>query len=470
VGAVGNFNFITPYSHEATHGITLSIAALLAFARYSRTHRIGWLAVSAACAGCVVMTKPEITLALGGALLIGFAFHVRSTGFKLKRGQQANASTPHTVLVAAGGFMLPLALMTAFLATRSPLPDALQHTFGAYLLMSNGELLQSRFYANSMGLENPGGQVAVILLTAARMAAILVPPLLAAFFVRNRILGAVVGVLLALTTGALLGLHWWAQAGEILLLGTLVLAVLVGISAFTRPRHVQARKVPQIALATFSVLILAKMLLHTRFHQYGFILAIMPTMLLAVALIDQVPTWLVRRGANPWTFRAPALAVLAMLAYVSLWISNQNLKEQRHAVGSAGNHFFTDERAGILNDAAAWLGQNTRSDQTLTVLPEGLLLNVLAQRQTSIPYLSTLPSDIAMFSEPRILEALRENPPQFIAIIQRETSDFGQRNFGADYALDLRNHITQNYHPVHLAGAIPYTSENFGILILERNR
>jgi hypothetical protein len=100
------------------------------------------------------------------------------------------------------------------------------------------------------------------------------------------------------------------------------------------------------------------------------------------------------------------------------------------------------------------------------------MLNVLADRQTSIPYLSTLPSDITMFTEPKILAALEKNPPTFIAITHRPSSDLGgggQKSFGANYALSLRDYITQHYHPVHLSGAIPYTSENFGILILQRN-
>jgi hypothetical protein len=169
VGAVGNFNFLTPYSHEATHGMTLSLAALLAFIRYTRTRKPTSLALTAFLAGCVLMTKPEIAVALIGSLIVGASLTIRSSRF----------SVP-SILLAAGAFFLPLALMTAFLATKSPLPEAIKQTFGAYLFVSNGSLLQSRFYANSMGLENPAGQLTLILTTALRFAAILLPPFLAA--------------------------------------------------------------------------------------------------------------------------------------------------------------------------------------------------------------------------------------------------------------------------------------------------
>jgi hypothetical protein len=252
-------------------------------------------------------------------------------------------------------------------------------------------------------------------------------------------------------------------------LGALLLATLL-IAATQLPSALNPRKIPLFTVTAFSLLILLKMILHTRFHQYGFILAIMPTMLLAIALLDLIPAYLARKNLNPWTFRLPALAVLAMLAVVSVTISKWNLAEQKYAVGSGPDTFYTDNRAPILSDAINFLQQNTKPADTLTVLPEGLMLNVLADRQTSIPYLSALPSDITMFSEEKILAALQENPPAFIAITHRPSSDFGQKSFGTDYALTLRNFITQHYHPVHLAGDIPYTTGQFGILILERNR
>src|SRR5438552_6815464 len=39
---VGNYNYVCPYSHEATHGLAMSIAALLCLMEFSRSGKAYW--------------------------------------------------------------------------------------------------------------------------------------------------------------------------------------------------------------------------------------------------------------------------------------------------------------------------------------------------------------------------------------------------------------------------------------------
>src|SRR5206468_2859831 len=57
-GAVGNYNFVTPYSHEMTHGLALSLATILCLTRYMETRKRGWIMASGALVGLVSLTKP----------------------------------------------------------------------------------------------------------------------------------------------------------------------------------------------------------------------------------------------------------------------------------------------------------------------------------------------------------------------------------------------------------------------------
>src|SRR3954469_2661279 len=45
-GPIGNYNFITPYSHEMTHGLALSVAAIVCLVRFVETRTIAWIATS----------------------------------------------------------------------------------------------------------------------------------------------------------------------------------------------------------------------------------------------------------------------------------------------------------------------------------------------------------------------------------------------------------------------------------------
>ncbi|MCL2639786.1 MAG: hypothetical protein FWD53_02980, partial [Phycisphaerales bacterium] len=107
-------------------------------------------------------------------------------------------------------------------------------------------------------------------------------------------------------------------------------------------------------------------------------------------------------------------------------------------------------------------------DGTLTVFPEGAILNFLARRPSSTPFVSFLPPDVDMFTEPRLLESLQHNPPDYIAILQRSTAEYGPAAFGTHYAKDILDWLKANYSQVHLAGSIPYTSKEFGIVLARR--
>ena len=63
------------------------------------------------------------------------------------------------------------------------------------------------------------------------------------------------------------------------------------------------RLIARLAAVAFGTLMMLKMFLHTRFEQYGFVLGVMATMLLVVALVDWVP-----HASKPAGRRGSALA------------------------------------------------------------------------------------------------------------------------------------------------------------------
>ena len=72
ITSVGNYNFVCPYSHEATHGIFLSTAMLWSLSRYAERLRSYWCFLSGGLLGLVFLTKPEVFLA--GVTAAGAAF------------------------------------------------------------------------------------------------------------------------------------------------------------------------------------------------------------------------------------------------------------------------------------------------------------------------------------------------------------------------------------------------------------
>jgi hypothetical protein len=67
-----------------------------------------------------------------------------------------------------------------------------------------------------------------------------------------------------------------------------------------------------------------------------------------------------------------------------------------------------------------------------------------------------------------MLDAFRKAPPDWIALVHKDTSEYGYRFFGRDYGRGFGSWIRTDYDPVTLIGAMPLQSEQFGILLLRR--
>ena len=124
-GPVGNYNFVTPYSHEATHGIALSVAALVslhyALAKQSRSLN----AVAGLCFGLTLLTKPEIAIALAAGIVAGWV-----TAFTVAVRERSTRVSDVVIFVAAT--IGPSLLFFLYFTTQMSPAQALRGTAGAW--------------------------------------------------------------------------------------------------------------------------------------------------------------------------------------------------------------------------------------------------------------------------------------------------------------------------------------------------
>ena len=72
---IGNYNFVTPYSHELTHGLLAAVIAVATLVRFRDHGRRALLPLAGLALGLVFLTKAEVFLAvLGGGLLDEWIF------------------------------------------------------------------------------------------------------------------------------------------------------------------------------------------------------------------------------------------------------------------------------------------------------------------------------------------------------------------------------------------------------------
>jgi hypothetical protein len=226
------------------------------------------------------------------------------------------------------------------------------------------------------------------------------------------------------------------------------------------------RQAARLVLAAFALLLLPRMLLHSRLYHYGFVLAVPGVFLVVAALVDWIPAALDRRGASGAVFRAASLAAVAAAIAFHLGETRGWLEAKRFTLGDGPDRFRADFRAPYLTAALRGIGGLARPGDTLAVLPEGVMLNYLLRLRTSIPYLTMLPSDAAKFGEDELWGALQRDPPALIALVHRDSAEFGPRFFGRDYAQRTAEWIRRHYEPAGRAGDPPFEPGSmFGVSV-----
>jgi len=467
IDAIGNDNYLTPYSHEVTHGLILSLAALLAFA-HQRARPVRAALVCGTLLGLVALTKAEIFIAALGGILVAFLLDPRARKLSVVAALLAAIATP----LFASFALLQLAM---------PPAAALQGTLGAWPALFESGVASQHFYGVTLGLIGLDENLLRLLSWSGAWALVIAAVSGLSLSLRSTkeggrgswderiVLGGVfVGTwaVTAWAAGALAAS--WPDFLRPLPLAMAALAIASAGEALRTPRR-EGRIALRTGLLVFAGLLLAKVALRVRLDQYGFALAMPATMVMVGLLLGTIPRWVERRGGDGRVARAAALGVVATVVLGLAPIVSARISERSEAIGRGRDAFLTDATlAPVLEELAAVLRER-QSHETLAVLPEGVMINYLGRRVNPTGHVNFMPPELLIFGEDRILEAFRRNPPDLVALAHKDTREYGVGFFGKGYARELYGWVEANYEPIALFGDPPLEAGSlFGVRLLER--
>jgi len=227
--------------------------------------------------------------------------------------------------------------------------------------------------------------------------------------------------------------------------------------------------------AVFGLGLLAKMGINCRIWHYGYVLAMPTATGLVFILLKRLPDLVERYGFNARLLRV-ILAGLIGLGTLQLWLDSwQIYRAKTFAFESGSDRMFTfppqqNARGEVIARTVEWLKQNTSPQSTLAAFPQGVMLNYLSRRANPTPYLTWIVTEYNTFGEEPMLGSLKAHPPDYIALVHTDTSEYGPRFFGQPgYGADTARWIVSHYRPVFLAGNEPFRGEQFGIRVLQYN-
>ena len=459
----GNYNFVCPYEYEYTHATLLSLGCVIFLHRLVTERRIVDSAIAGFLAGLIFLTRSEFFIAvMAGA---GVALVLLGA-----TGRRAIPSLAATFALAAA---LPPLISACLLRLAMPWALAIHGTLGMWPALLNGSVSGQRFYQHSMGLDDLPRS---FWLLSAWCAAWCIPVAgFAAWSAMPKSRRSTWVLCLAFFVGAILaGWQWrhrdWSSMFRPLPL-VAAAVVVVAIIRFYRRRDQPDQSALAAILGIFSLVLLGKVFLYARIIHYGCWLGMPATMLLLIALFGWAPAALRRLGGCADIFLAGIGGTWTVVLLVHLAITHTAIKQLTVSVGSGPDQFWADPiRGKCVNQAVLAAEQIIPADKSLACFPEGITINYLTRLRTATPYVNFNPPDLLLFGEDRMLEALKKSPPDYVFLVHKDTSEFGERFFGRDYGRKIFAWIEDNYRqqplPMLDLGAEPLRDDHFGIRLL----
>jgi hypothetical protein len=413
--------------------------------------------------------KPEFVL-VGGVLIF--------TAMLIRHRIGARMSLRELGLMACGA-ALPTVTFALFFATTMPLGDAIIAACRGWL----NAVTTTRYSAypmqlNFLGLDQPAHNFRLSVETTS-FACLLITMIAAMAWMAGRISRRWL-FLLGVGIGAV-ALEWigthdveWIESGRCLPGLMLIYAGLCAAAVFRAKPDADGRRaqVTRLLLALLALTMLTRMFLHGRIYQYGYYQAALAAIMVPAFLLGEVPA---RIAAGPRGRAAIVIGTLALLmpgvVLLCSWSGNM-LHSKTVPVGTGGDLFYApdyDRTGELVNVVSGALRKGPR-DQTVLVLPEGVIINYLARLPSPVPQLCFFAMVTSGGTEAKIVESLQRHPPDCVVIISRNLFEYGITRYGAESGegKELIAWVTKNYEVEAAQGGNPLDCYQMGVVVLVR--
>lgn len=464
---IGNYNYVTPYSHEATHGVLACLVTAWALLRWRRTGGAGSALIAGLGVGACVLLKIECLVAAVGICGVAAILQWRAGGGFGRAALALFALGAVGPLVGFTLFLLPdLGWSDAFVTAGQTLFNALgtarytaekvQFTFSGF----DDPWTNLGRHLLSSGLFAAG---AALLLWGARRATAWLETLEQDSYWQGM-------VLVALATGAA-GAYWGpAHFGQTLLLASLALAGLAGF-AWERARRDSAPTAlieARLILALLGAALLLRMLLNGRLQHYGFYQAAIAGSVVLAALWVELPAAARSRGQRLLQVAVAAFA-LGLAGKIST-ASNSLYRVKTLPIGEGSDrtwHFppAVDGRPELQRAALEWITKNVKPGERLLVLPEGIMLNFLSRTPTPLRTTHFFAGALVGGREAGLVEQLERDPPKWVVLVSRDLREYGVGRYGESigHGQLLVEWVQRRYEQVASAGDDPLIADKIGV-------
>jgi len=428
---IANYNYATPYSHEATHGLLICLALAFVLVQWVEEATLPLSFLAGLLLGLTALLKPEILFAAG--IVTGVAAIARC-----RRGYPRMRA----IAVWVGGALLPTAGFTAYFLFFLPFHQALFFACHGWLsVVTTTRFTGDKIEMAFLGLNQPWQhfrQHALATLAACALIGTIAGVTWLSEKTEHRLFRTTLAVVLA---GAMAWLGCfiieWREIGRCLF-GLVLLYVLItgAIGVFRhKPEPTSGRaEITRLLIAVLALALMARMILNGRIYQYGFYQAALAAVIVPALVIGELPRRLGLRRAGQTALIIGFMALLVPGIVILARQSAGQLRLKSFVIGEGRDRFYafppeleaTGETVRLICER---LGQDNEA-KTLVVLPEGIMINYLTRRPSPVAPFFFFSSATEGGREEEIVEQLAHAPPDAAVIIGRNLHEYGIESYG----------------------------------------
>ncbi len=146
--------------------------------------------------------------------------------------------------------------------------------------------------------------------------------------------------------------------------------------------------------------------------------------------------------------------IIIYLLCLTLGFAFLNYKERTYKkipiTSNRGIIYEHSEYKTTAQELVNYILNNTKQEDKILILPEGLFFNFLTNRKSDDYYNSYLPLYIETFGENRLINSIKKNNPQYIFIHNFPTSNYYFKSICKDYGFEICEYINSEYRPKNL--------------------
>lgn len=469
---IGNYNYATPYCHEATHGVLVCLLLLGALDGWVGRPSAARSLVAGGLFGLTAVLKPEIMLA-------GAAVTLAAVAIRIRRGGRPAGSA---AAAWAAGALLPTALFAAWFSRRVGWRAGIGMAGHVWLSAgTTGRQINERVQARFLGLDNIPRHLAEHGL-ATLLGLLLVGSLCALAWTAER---APRPWFRNLAAGIAAGGGLWLGCRGIAWtnIGHCLLGLTLAYGAFGFFRLALRREwggfpegsTLRLLIPVLAAVLMGRMVLAGRIYHYGFYQAALAGILVPAVMIGELPGLIGLAGRGRLVLAGGTLLLLAPGVAQLTALSGHLMSLKTEPVGRGRDLFYTFPQE--INPTGAMVRLTSESLErrppggTLVVLPEGEIINYLARMPSPVAPYSFYGANTADGLEKAIVRDLDRHPPDWIVIISRDLGDYGIHSYGESpgSGRDILEWVAANYEHADYFGGNPFDPRQCGAMIMARS-